>query len=62
MFQNVSNDSVLGYAQLQEQRVNILHIEDSPGERSSEKSGRTRDRIGRTEQEESGYPQQGQDP
>ncbi|MEG0149056.1 MAG: histidine kinase [Comamonas sp.] len=29
MFQNVSNDSALGYAQLQEQPLNILHIEDS---------------------------------
>ena len=34
MFQNVSNDSVLGYAQLQEQRVNILHIEDSPADQA----------------------------
>ena len=29
MFQNVSNDSVLGDVQLQDQHVKILHIEDS---------------------------------
>ena len=34
MFQNVSNDSALGYAQLQEQSVNILHIEDSPADQT----------------------------
>ncbi|MDR0213257.1 MAG: histidine kinase [Comamonas sp.] len=34
MFQNVSNDSALGYAQSQEQRVKILHIEDSPADQT----------------------------
>ena len=34
MFQNVSNDSVLGYAQSQEQPLNILHIEDSAADQA----------------------------
>ena len=34
MFQNVSNDSALGYEQSQEQRVKILHIEDSPADQT----------------------------
>lgn len=34
MFQNVSNDSSLGYAQLRELPLNILHIEDSAADQT----------------------------
>lgn len=45
MFQNVSNDSVLGYAQFLEQTLKILHIEDSAADQALARLSLQRGRL-----------------